>query len=878
MKKTKVHVIPHTHWDREWYFTSSRSTVYLVKHLSEVLDALESNEGFNYYLMDAQTSLIEDYLKYRPEDEERIKALVKAKRLMTGPWYTQTDQLVISQESVTRNLLYGTRYAKELGHSMEIGYVPDAFGQGGNMPQIYKNFGINRFLFWRGVADNRLKQTEFTWEGDDGTQMLSNQIPFGYYHGGNIPEDVEDIDSYVEDFIGRLEAKASTKHVYFPNGLDQAPLRKNLPEIIDTFNELDKKREYVLHSPETFFDELEKDVADLPVIKGELTEGKHSRLHKSIFSTRADLKQSNNEIENFLANVLEPILSISYSLGNPYPHRELEEIWKLMFENAAHDSIGGCNSDTTNRDVGYRYKLADEKSKNLLDLHMRLVSERIPYQHDLNFTLFNPLPYKRSGVVKVALYIPEVNFSVKDYNGNTIPYSIEKKVELTDYVLKQTIHLNPSKKIYTPEKVFLAEILLYVTNVNGLGYDSFYLDLADNEEQQTLNVSSKKQIENDFFEISLAENNTLTITDKLTKKSYHNQMIFVENGDDGDSYNYSPPREDLLVFSTDAECVQAEYVVSDVEEHLKFTLKMNVPYNLEERANKNADREFVLKAKVALRKDEELIRVDVEMDNQVLSHRLCVQFNTEIASKFSTADQLFGTVTRPVYLPEMAVWEEEKWEEAPISIEPMQSFVSLHHSTSVATVLTEGVREYEIVGESYDTIQLTLFRTFSHMGKTDLLYRPGRASGETIVETPDAQLLGSIKATFAYSIKNEMTFDEAEIAKVAKEYLSPMAYYQFSDFLNGRMIYVYRDEEKTNDRSYSLLQLENMNSVISTIKKAEDSDNYIVRVFNPFTERTSTIDETLKENGEFVMLDETTQAEKVKTLKPYQFSTILIGQ
>lgn len=576
--------------------------------------------------------------------------------------------------------------------------------------------------------------------------------------------------------------------------------------------------------------------------------------------------------------MLEPILSISYSLGNPYPHRELEEIWKLMFENAAHDSIGGCNSDTTNRDVGYRYKLADEKSKNLLDLHMRLVSERIPYQHDLNFTLFNPLPYKRSGVVKVALYVPEENFSVKDYNGNTIPYSIEKKVELTDYVLKQTIHLNPSKKIYTPNKVFLAEILLYVTNVNGLGYDSFYLDLADSVEQQTTKVSSKKQIENEFFEISLAENNTLTITDKLSKKTYRDQMIFVENGDDGDSYNYSPPREDLLVYSTDAECVQVEYVASEVEEHLEFTLKMNVPYNLEERAKQNADREFVLKAKVALRKDEELIRVEVEMDNQVLSHRLCVQFNTEIASKFSTADQLFGTVTRPVYLPEMEVWEEEKWEEAPISIEPMQSFVSLHHSSSVATVFTEGVREYEIVGDSFDTIQLTLFRTFSHMGKTDLLYRPGRASGETIVETPDAQLLGNLRATFAYSIKNQTTFDEAEIARVAKEYLSPIAYYQFSDFLNGRMIYVYRDEEKTNERSYSLFQMEDMNSVISTIKKAEDSDNYIVRVFNPYTEKDSTIDETLKDRGQFVMLDETTQAENVNTLKPYQFSTILIGQ
>ncbi|KYG28238.1 mannosylglycerate hydrolase [Alkalihalobacillus trypoxylicola] len=877
MKKTKVHVIPHTHWDREWYFTSSRSTVYLVKHLSEVLDKLEKDEEFKYYLMDAQTSLIEDYLKYRPEDKERIEKLVSAKRLLTGPWFTQTDQLVISQESVTRNLLYGTKYAKQLGHSMEIGYVPDAFGQGGNMPQIYKNFGIDRFLFWRGVADNRLKQTEFIWEGDDGTQMLAEQIPFGYYHGGNIPEDDKDVLPYVEEFIGKLEAKASTKNVYFPNGLDQAPMRVNLPEIIKRFNQLDSNREYVLQSPEKFFDELEKDVDNLPVIKGELTEGKHSRLHKSIFSTRADLKQSNNEIENFLANVLEPILSISYSLGNPYPHKELEEIWKLMFENAAHDSIGGCNSDTTNLDVKFRYKLADEKAKNLLDIHMRLVSERIPYQHDLNFTLFNPIAYRRSGVVKIALYIPEENFTIKDYDGNTIPHAILNKVELTDYVLKQTIQLNPSKNIYMPKKVYLAEILLYTTNLNGLGYSSYYLDLNDEGASKTIEQSNKQHIENDYFDIKLADNNTLTIVDKNSSKEYTNQMIFVENGDDGDSYNYSPPRQDLVSYSTESEIINVNYFASEVEEHLEFTLKMKVPYNLEERANQVADRDFVLKTTVSLRKNEELIRFEVEADNQVLSHRLCVQFNTEIASKFSTADQLFGTVTRPVYLPEMEVWEEEKWEEAPISIEPMQSFVSLHDAQSVATVFTEGVREYEIVGNDYDTIQLTLFRTFSHMGKTDLLYRPGRASGETIVETPDAQLLGKVKSTFAYRIQNNTTFDEADIAKTAKEYLSPVAYYQFSDFLNGRMIYVYRDEEKTNDLSYNLFNYESMDSIISTIKKAEESNELIVRVFNPYVDKLSTIEEELVKKGQFVMLDEVTEADRLETLKPYQFSTISIS-
>ena len=85
MKKTKVHVISHSHWDREWYFTSSRSTMYLVNHVKEVIELLENNPNFPVYLMDAQSSLVEDYLKYCPEDEERLKKLIKERRFLIGP-------------------------------------------------------------------------------------------------------------------------------------------------------------------------------------------------------------------------------------------------------------------------------------------------------------------------------------------------------------------------------------------------------------------------------------------------------------------------------------------------------------------------------------------------------------------------------------------------------------------------------------------------------------------------------------------------------------------------------------------------------------------------------------------------------------------------
>ncbi|HEL6701839.1 TPA: mannosylglycerate hydrolase [Listeria monocytogenes] len=864
MAKTKVHVIPHSHWDREWYFTSSRSTIYLVKHLKEVIETLEAKDDYHFYLMDAQSSLIEDYLRYCPEDKTRLEKLITEKRLITGPWYTQTDQLVISQESIVRNLLYGTRIAREMGHSMAVGYVPDAFGQGGNMSQIYKEFGISKFLFWRGVADNRLKQTEFIWRGDDGTEMLAEQIPFGYYYGANIPENEAELKTYLDDQIGALEEKASTRNVYFPNGLDQAPVRKNLPELVAKFNEIDSTREYQIASPETFFADLEKDVTDLPVIAGELTEGKHSRLHKSIFSTRADLKQANNEIENFLSNVLEPVLSISYSLGNRYPHNELAEIWKLMFENAAHDSIGGCNSDTTNRDVKHRYKLASDLATNLLDLNMRLISEKIEQKQPFQFTVFNPLPYEKSGVIKMTAYIPEDNFTVEDTQGNTLEYTILEKTDLTEYVLNQHIDLNPSRPVYLPEKVFLATMLVNVNNLPALGYDTIYFNLEKETAEQEPTQSAATKIENEFYEIQLAANNSLTIHDKKAGRTYTDQMIFVENGDDGDSYNYSPPRKDLVISSKEAVVESVESSISSVNQALTISFKLNVPYNLEERANGEKNNEMIIKTVISLRKNEELIRFDVQIANQVLSHRLCVTFATEIASKFSTADQLFAPIKRPVRLPEMDVWEAEEWQEAPISIEAMQSFVSLHDESHGIAVMTEGVREYEIIGENYDTISLTLFRTFSHMGKTDLLYRPGRASGESIVATPDAQLLGEINATFALTLF-ESSFDEAEIAKKAKEYLSNPPVYQMSDFLNGRLIYVYRDEEKTLDATYSLELPTIDGAIISAVKKAEDSDAFITRFFNPYLQKEITIPEIFQ--GKERHLDESKSNEKQTILK-----------
>lgn len=841
-QSTKVHVIPHTHWDREWYFTTSRSKVYLVKHVKEVLDVLENSTDFHYYLLDAQGSLLDDYIRWCPEDEERIRRLVTAKRLMTGPWYTQTDQLVISGESMVRNLYYGMETARKYGHAMKVGYVPDAFGQSAQMPQIYREFGIEHFLFWRGVADNTNPKTEFTWEGSDGSQVFAVQMPFGYYYGGNIPEDEAELQAYLQKQIGALEDKASIPHIYFPNGFDQAPVRKNLPDLISRFNELDNQHEYVMNEPERFMREAQaaSQTVDLPVLKGELMEAKHMRIHKSIFSTRADLKQMNNRIENFIVNTLEPVLAISHSLGHEYPHRIIEDIWKLMFENAAHDSIGGCNSDTTNRDVAFRYKQAYDIGINLLDLHMRMIASQIKQEETFAFTVFNTLPYSRSGVTEIDAYLPEKPFVIRDLSGNPLDYAIVEKVEQTDYVLGQHIDLNPSRKVYLPERVFRAKLLVDLSEVPSMGYTQIVFDFT--EEAQSEHTHNKRtnsaQIENEHYTILLQDNGALTITDKASGRVYADQMVFEDNGDDGDSYNYSPPELDLIVSSLGSS-VQALTEITPVSQTLSLRMKLNVPADLKERSIGVCTGELPIEAQISLRRSEKLIRFEVHVDNQVLSHRLRVLFDTGIASQLSTADQPFGVIARPTSLPETDIWEAEQWQEKPITIEAMQSYAGLHDNSHGVSVMTEGVREYEIIGESYTTIALTLFRTFGYMGKENLLYRPGRASGEKIITTPDAQLLGDLSFTFALYVY-QSSFDKSHVAAATREYLTPMSSYQLCDFLNGRLIFAFRDEERIFESSYSLMSFtSDSTAVLSAFKKAEHENGYIVRVFNPYLNQTA---------------------------------------
>jgi mannosylglycerate hydrolase len=145
-----VNVVPHTHWDREWYLPFQRFRLQLVGLVDRLLDLMEADERWRFTL-DGQLATVDDYLEIRPDGEARIRRLVESRRLAIGPWQVLMDEFFVSGETIVRNLEHGLRRGDELGGAMRVGYLPDMFGHVAQMPQILRLAGIDNAVVWRGV-------------------------------------------------------------------------------------------------------------------------------------------------------------------------------------------------------------------------------------------------------------------------------------------------------------------------------------------------------------------------------------------------------------------------------------------------------------------------------------------------------------------------------------------------------------------------------------------------------------------------------------------------------------------------------------------------------------------------------------------------------
>ncbi len=430
---TSLHLVSHTHWDREWYRTFQQFRLRLVHLVDGVLDLLEKDRTFKYFMLDGQTIVLEDYLLMRPENEERIRKHVRSGRLAIGPWHILPDEFLVSPEATIRNLLEGKRTCNRFGPRMNVGYVPDPFGHIGQLPQILQGFDIQTACVQRGLSDERC---EFWWEAPDGSRVFMAYLRDGYGNAAGLPTaSAEHFTAEVRRLRDSLLAHSNTdRSVLLMHGTDHMePPTDTAKAIAATRSLLDGDE--LIHS--TLGDYVESVMAALrrehiPTMRGELRDCKRSHLLPGVLSTRMWIKQRNHLCETKLERWAEPFSTLaSEVVSEPLPANLLaqpatilRQAWRLLMECHPHDSICGCSIDQVHDEMKVRFdqveQISDEiTGQSLVSLAGSVATTAAEAQAAV--VVFNPHSFAHSEAVEANVESASA-FDLLDEEGRTVPF------------------------------------------------------------------------------------------------------------------------------------------------------------------------------------------------------------------------------------------------------------------------------------------------------------------------------------------------------------------------------------------------------------------------------------------------------------------------
>ncbi|MGO8947330.1 MAG: hypothetical protein ACLQUY_06645, partial [Ktedonobacterales bacterium] len=438
---TELLVVPHTHWDREWYLTFQQFRMKLVDTLDAVLDTLDSDPAFSFFMLDGQTIVLEDYLEIRPENASRLRSLASQGRLLVGPWYLQPDEFLVSGESLIRNLQRGAAISRMYGGAMPVGYVPDTFGHIAQLPQLLRGFGIENAVFWRGVGPE-IKRDAFTWRAPDGSEVLAAWLcdDFGYANAALLPLDAEALAARVELMAGRMRKWAAGRQtLLLMNGSDHLMPQAGLPEAIELANRrlAESRLKLRIGTLPEYISVLRATELELPNHTGELRSSYRAHLLPGVYSTRIWLKQHNAAGEALLTRWAEPATCWAWLLGEPFPETQLELAWKFLMQNHPHDSICGCGIDQVHREMLPRFAQSQQIAGELTDRALRSLAAKVPTlgpQNGVPVVVFNASSGPRTEVVRCTAQTKFSRFQVVDSTERPLPHQViaHKGTELVD--------------------------------------------------------------------------------------------------------------------------------------------------------------------------------------------------------------------------------------------------------------------------------------------------------------------------------------------------------------------------------------------------------------------------------------------------------------
>lgn len=755
MKKKVVHVISHSHWDREWYMPLEHHKMRLLELIDGNLQLFQEDLEFKSFHLDGQTIVLDDYLEIKPQKKEEVKKAIEEGRFRVGPYYILQDEFLTSSEANVRNLQTGIREAKQYGNLTKVGYLPDAFGNAGQMPQIFKQAGMEAIAFGRGVRsvgfNNAVEEkgqyestySEMLWESPDGSALLGILFANWYSNGMEIPVDPVEAKAYWDARLASTEQYASTEHLLFMNGCDHQPVQKNLTAALETARKIYPDITFIHSTFEDYVNQLKAHTGDkLSVVSGELisqeTDGWTTLVNTC--SSHVYLKQRNRKNEIALERIAEPLSAWAAAEGKIYPHEQLQYAWKILMQNHPHDSICGCSVDQVNKEMEIRFDrstqvaefVADEAASHLVS---KINTAGFADESVIPFVVFNTTGWERSQTVTVVLdvardYQPDLHagygcmkqlqlppYMVIDADGNPVDAVLEDVGVSFGYEL-------PDDAFRKPYMARQVKVTMQAEKLPANGYSTYALCSSSRTPDKVSMVTGINRMENAYLSVQIAPNGTLAVTDKVLNRTYKDLCSFEDTLDAGNEYMYfCPPGNPTITtkestaqirlvedtpFMASYEILHSLQIPVAADDQLAMEQRSMVRFQ-DRTCHRSTETTLLqIRTVVTLEKDARNLQIKTTVDNTARDHRLRVVIPTGLECSHHYAESVFEAAKRPNR--HAACWKN------PSGCEHQQSFVGLHDTTGGILVSNIGLYEYEMLPDEGNTVAVTLLRAVGELG------------------------------------------------------------------------------------------------------------------------------------------------------------------
>jgi mannosylglycerate hydrolase len=804
MTARRIAIVPHTHWDREWYKSYQDFRLALVELIDTLIPLLERDASYPYFMLDGQMAVVDDYLEVRPEAEGRLRALAAAGRVSMGPWYILMDEFLSSGETIVRNLQMGLERGAAFGGVMEIGYLPDMFGHIAQMPQILRLAGFAHAVVWRGVP-SEVTRNAFVWEAPDGSAVRAEYLPVGYGNGAALPDDAKALVRRTRDNVTEVANFLSGDGALLcMNGSDHLMPQPSLGRVVAEANDLQDEFVFEVTSLAGYLKGRSTD--GLGHVRGELRSGSRANMLMGVTSNRVDVKRQGALAERELERRAEPLAAL-FQAPDAYPARLLELAWLEMVRNSAHDSVCACSVDDVVDAVLHRYAEARAIASGLADRALKAFARSLASPGP---TVLNVAAASRSGMVELVVPAdgpaPAEVQVLSERTG--IPGSMvldpdtvrtvlgmmqgprisddawihDVRIEDTEEGIDITIAVGTEEKpgvpiaeakqdVYTrlgarPDAVVrvamdqpsVRRIVARTLDVPGYGWLAFEpaplahpVEVVDGDA-----AAAPLVVANGLVRVEVDPANGTFSFDGTPGYGR-----LVDGGDLGDSYNYSPPRQDSLIDEPESVTVRVDER-GPVRARVRVTATYVWPDHVDGSSQARVgEHRIEVDTDLEVRADEPTVRVTTSFVNPSGDHRLRVHLPLPEPARESRAESAFAVVTR-------GLTAEGRSDEYGLPTAPSTRFVTAGR----LTVAHEGVCEYELIdvdadGDVAHTLALTVLRSTGMLSRLGMAYRPFPAGPLTPVE--GLQMRGQ-RVTLRYAL----AIDCADPYRLADDVMLPL--------------------------------------------------------------------------------------------------------